>query len=217
MATYFGSFPGGTIFSADKWFASALFCFLTLLLGVFQLLALSAIGLTILRDTSEGVNVFANRPLGWITDWIEEASYVGISLFWGLSPALALLMVLPNKPALRLPICLFSEMILFPVFLLSALDSKSPVMFFSKPVWRSLWCAWHGWVFFYLYTILVGESFVYFWRVFPYKGMWTNIIAVSILLPVFWMVYFRLLGRLAYFCSGRFDEDIRRRRLGYRD
>jgi hypothetical protein len=216
LAVYFGSFPSNDIFSADKWFASALLSSLAIMLGLFGLFLFSTVCLTILRDTSEGMDKFKNQQLGWFTDWVGETAYLAANIFWGAAPAMILIYVLPIKPAMRLPIYLFSETFLFPIFLMSALESKSPVMPYSKPVWKSLWYAWHSWALFYLLTLLIGETFVYLLRVIPFGSIQMELVFISILLPFLLMVYFRLLGRLAWFCSGRFDEDVRIRGSGFR-
>ena len=96
------------------------------------------------------------------------------------------------------------------------LENDSVATPYSKPVWRSLWYAWHAWVLFYLLTLLVGETFVYLLRLIPFQEHRLEIIFLSVILPFFLMVYFRLLGRLTWFCSGRFDEDIGLRDSEYR-
>jgi len=206
-ALHLFNFPASDItYVGHAWFVSAFLCSATLFLGMGFLFTLSAIGLAILRDTSEGNDNLVDQPQGLFTEWIEETVYILVNLFFGALPALILFTVLPDRPAINLPVIFFTETILFPVFLLSAMESKSPVTFFSKPVWRSLWYAWHAWVLFYLFTLLFGEALVYFRRLIPSGSIWTDIVYISILLPFFWIVYFRLLGRMALFCSGRYNE-----------
>jgi hypothetical protein len=216
LAVYFGNFPSDDLFSADKWFASALLTSFTLMTGLFGLFLFSSVCLTVLRDTAEGLEIFKNQQLGWYTEWVGEAVYFAANLFLGAAPAMILVFSLPVKPEMRLPIYLFSETFLFPIFLMSALESKSPVIPYSKPVWKSLWYAWHSWVLFYLLTLLIGEVFVYSLRVIPFGSVHIELAFISILFPFLIIVYFRLLGRLAWFCSGRFDEEIRARRSGFR-
>jgi hypothetical protein len=52
-------------------------------------------------------------------------------------------------------------------------------------------------------------------RLIPFQDFWQETIILSIILPFFLMVYFRLLGRLTWFCSGRFDEQARLRDSGF--
>lgn len=216
MAVYFSTFPSDDIFSADKWFASALLSSLTLLLALFFLFLASAVCLTIFNDTSAGVGKFNNRQLGWFTDWFVDATYLVANLFYSAVPAMILIFVLPIKPEIRLPIYLFSEILLFPIFLMSASERKSPITIYSKPVWKSLWYAWHSWVLFYLLTLLIGETFVYSLRVIPFGNTQMEFLFIAIISPLLLIVYFRLLGRLGWFCSGQFDEDIKLRDSGFR-
>jgi len=183
-----------------------LFTYISVVLGVFLLVVFSAFGIAILSDASEGFEKFVTMRLDWSFAWLEEPAYIAVNLFWGSVPASILLLVLPDSPSIKIPIYVLSEMILFPIFLLSALAGRSCVMPYSRAVWQSLRYAWHAWALFYLLTLLLGEALVYFWRVLSLEGFWTEIIILSALPPVFWIVYFRLLGRLALFCSGRYDE-----------
>ena len=207
LAVYFSRFPSDDIFSADKWFASALLTSLTIMLGLFGLLLFSSVCLTVVRETSEGMHKFKDQPIGWFTEWFDESVYLGANLFFGALPAIILFSVLPVKPDIKLTVYVLSETFLFPLFLMSALERKSAVTPFSQPVWKSLWYAWHAWVLFYLLTLLMGETFVYALRVIPFGGIHLKLAFAALVAPFLLMVYSRLLGRLAWFCSGRFDED----------
>lgn len=205
LSLYFGSFPTSSKDVGAAWFASVLLAAITLILAVIFFITLSAIGVAILRDTSEGLEKLINLPQGMFTDWIEETIYVLVNLFFGGLPAVILFKALPDSPGLKTAIFILSETIFFPIFLLSSLASTSIVIPYSAPVWRSLRYAWHTWVLFYLFTLLSGESLVLLWQINPYKSDWTNALVFSIFLSVFWIIYFRLLGRLALYCSGFYD------------
>jgi hypothetical protein len=211
LAMYFAGFSGGWDV-ADKWIASMMFTSFSVLIGAFGILLASAICLTIMRNTSEGIYKFKDQQIGWFTEWFGETIYLVNGLFFGAAPVIILLFFLPVRPEMKLPIVLFSEIFLFPIFLMSSLECKSAVIPYSKPVWKSLWYAWHTWVLFYLLTLLIGETFLYLLRVIPFKDLQTELIFISVLLPFLIIVYFRLLGRLAWFCSGRSDEEVRVRR-----
>lgn len=218
LAIYLAGFSGGWEI-AGNWIACMILIAITIIIGVFTLLLASSICLVILRDTSNGIHKFKNQQIGWFTDWAGEAVYMAFSLFWGAAPAMILVFLLPIKLEARAPIYLFFETCLFPIFLMSALECKSPAMPYSKPVWKSLYYAWHAWALFYLLTLLIGETFVYLLRVVPFETIYIELAFVSGFLPFLLIVYFRLLGRLAWFCSGQFHEDIRLRRMevGTRD
>jgi hypothetical protein len=211
QAWYCSGFAG----SGPTLFLGAMFTGITLVLLMIWFFTISAYNLTILREASEGVEAFRGMSSDIFLDLFEEALYMLISIFWGGLPGWLIVLLFPGlgsaKPLVIIPLA----MILYPLFLLSMLENDSVATPFSKPVWRSLWYAWHAWVLFYLLTLLVGETLVYLLRLIPFQDFWLEIIILSIVLPFFLMVYFRLLGRLTWFCSGRFDEQIRLRDSGF--
>jgi hypothetical protein len=214
QAWYCSGFSG----SGPTLFLSALFTGIAFVLLLIWFFTISAYSLTILREASEGVQDFKGMASGIFLDMFEEAFYMLISIFWGGLPGWVIVLLVPGlgsaKPLVIVPLA----MILYPLFLLSMLENNSVSVPYSKPVWRSLWYAWHSWVLFYLLTLLVGETLVYLLRLIPFKdiGPLPEMIFLSIVMPFFLMVYFRLLGRLTWFCSGRFEEQAKRRALGYR-
>ncbi len=203
------AFYYGGIATVDAWIYSLVSGGISGVLGIIWFITLSAYGVAIIRDTSEGLDKFVSWPRGWFTEWLEEACHVFVNLFFGGAPAFTLLLLLPHPDKITVPIIFLTELILFPLFLLSSLHSDTTTMPYSRAVWLSLGYAWHAWVLFYLLTFLAGETMIYLWLVNPFKGFWTEISVISILLPIFWLVYARLLGRLAWFCSGRLEEGIR--------
>jgi hypothetical protein len=203
-ALFFGSYPQVGE-SAGPWVTSLLLALMAFAAGIISLLTFSAFGLAILRDTSEGLDKFASWPRGLFTEWFEDALYVLINLFFGSLPALALLWALPDSATVKFSVQLFSESIFFPVFLLSALDAGSVAMPYSKAVWQSIGRAWQAWILYYLFALLTGESFVLLLRWTPSENIWIDALKVSVLFSYFWIVYFRLMGRLALYCSGFYD------------
>jgi hypothetical protein len=209
LALYFGNVPRSNPYAGLAWFATALLTMVGAMLVLSLLFALSGIGLAILCDASEGLEKLINKPRGMIIDWIEETGFILFSIFFGSLPAAVLLFFVPDRPEIKMSIIILSETILFPVFLLSSLANGSIPMLYSKPVWRSMGFAWHAWTLFYLFTLLLGESLAYCWQLIPHTSFWSDVIILAIFLPFFWITYFRLLGRLAWFCSGGFDEKSR--------
>jgi hypothetical protein len=209
LTIYFSSFPSDDIFSADKWFASAMLTGLTTILGLLGLLLFSSVCLTVMRETSEGLSEFKDQQIGWFTEWFEESVYLGSNLFYGALPAIIVFSIFTVQMDIKLTVYLLLEIFLFPLFLMSALERKSAVTPFSKPVWKSLWFAWHAWVLFYLLTLLICETFVYCLRMIPFGSIQVRCFFAACVAPFVLIVYFRLLGRLAWFCSGRFDENYK--------
>jgi hypothetical protein len=205
FAVYFSTFSSSSRASIPPWFFSMILFGFSTVTAMMLLLTLSAHALTILQDTSEGCDRAVNPPWGWLIYWFEETGYILISLFWGALPVLIMAPIVPGFQAVKLPVSVLFEVILFPLILLSMLEKGSVLMPFSKPVWRTLFSAWHVWALFYLYTLLIGEMYIYFWRINPFRTFWSDLIIESVLLPFLWIVYFRLLGRLAWFCTGGFE------------
>ncbi len=206
LGSYCFSFPASDALAGSMWLVSAILIFAAIMLQLVYFIMLSALGLAILKDTSEGLEKLINRPQGIILYWMGDAGYVLINLFYGALPALILFSLLPERRAMQTPALILSESILFPIFLISSLAGDSIAIPYSKPVWLSLRYAWHAWALFYLYTLLMGESFAYLLLLIPFRNIWINILCISLLLPVFWIIYFRLLGRLALFCRGSYEQ-----------
>jgi hypothetical protein len=94
-----------------------------------------------------------------------------------------------------------ATILLFPILFLSMLEANSPFWPFSAPVWRSLLSHWWAWgKFFLLSTVLfaavVGGALLCVVEVSFLLGFVVAFVTVAIL-----MIYFRLLGRLAWCCS----------------
>jgi hypothetical protein len=164
----------------------------------------SAYGLAILRDTSYGgeavedwPNVLALEGLGewmYVLSGLLLAALPGVlaAPLWnwlGISRALAVALTVP---------------VLFPVLLLSMLETDSPANPFSPSVWKSVWYGWLAWAEFYVVTLAtaaLGAAFLIYLR---RRGGWaTEAVATGVVVTAAWMIYCRLLGRLASFCSGR--------------
>ena len=95
-----------------------------------------------------------------------------------------------------------TAIVLFPVLLLSMLETNSPMAPVSPPVWESVLRAWRAWGLFYLITVPAGVIVCVLAAITLHNSVVLGAIVASILLTAAWMTYFRLLGRLAWFCAG---------------
>jgi hypothetical protein len=206
ISAFLYNVPTTNVNVGHAWLVSVLLMGVTAVYCAAYFFALAAVGLAILRDTSDGIDAIIEKPQGIFLNWVEEAIYVFVNLFLGAAPVMILLVLFPDKPGVTLPIVVLSETFLFPVFLLSAMDSQSAAMPYSTPVWKSLKTAWHTWILFYLFTLLLGETSLYLWLKNPFKEFWVNLTILTIFVPLLVMIYFRLMGRLACYCSGRYEE-----------
>jgi hypothetical protein len=172
-------------------------------------LGLGWIWLTILAGSYAAACVFAvtettaynfDAPYDWPEpDWKERFFHM-LWLGWSLGLAIALVVTpasfIAEDLLQRLLIIAISTAFLFPIFVLSTLEtnSLSPL---SVPIWKSLFREAGAWITFYLLSgaILGGGGYASF-EIYNQLGL-----AVVILAPL-WaagvLIYARLLGRLAW-------------------
>jgi hypothetical protein len=105
--------------------------------------------------------------------------------------------------ATRGAVVLIGLFFLFPIVLLSMCEKNSPLVAVSLVVCRTFWLAWRGWVTFYFVTaVLLTAVLAGVINAFTFGAIW-GMIAVALALGVVWLIYFRLLGRLAWYCTER--------------
>lgn len=172
------------------------------LLTLWLVLA-SGVGLVVLRDTSYGYENVEQWPGLAPSELVGDAMYVFSSF------ALAAFLGMLASPAydwLRLwrPLGIgLVSLLLFPIFLLSMLEANSPLNPLSFSVWRSVVQGWRAWGLFYLTSfggLLLSAAIAMVSM--RWGGLWIGVAAVGAAVSSAWIVYFRLLGRLAWFCAG---------------
>ncbi len=179
----------GLLFSA----ASSVFA---TLLGAF---VASACGLTILRETSEGTDAISQWPSLLTLEGFGDSLYIVNSVVFSLVPGVALAWMhrwigIPPAPSIGV-----GALIFFPIALLSSLLSNGPTRFFSATAWGSLVWGWPAWAAFYLASaMLFGVAGIGLGFAFSAGLIWGSLLS-SLILTVAWLVYFRLLGRLAWY------------------
>jgi DNA-directed RNA polymerase subunit RPC12/RpoP len=156
-------------------------------------------GLAIISDTAAGNDRIENwpDPLAFV-DWVGSTFYVFNSLFLAAAPGMGAAWWLgAADPAawLGVPVAFW---LLFPPLLLSTLEAGSPLMPWSRFVMGSLLrCGWR-WALFYAETALLLAGLVAVAALLP---PWLALVVFAPAAPAAGMVYFRLLGRLAWWCS----------------
>lgn len=160
----------------------------------------SAYGMTILRETSCGIDAVKDWPRVLTVEGLGEISFIATGVILALLPGV-LLSPLWNRLEVPTPwgvgVC---AMLLFPMILLSMLEANSPTHCASWDMWKSLILGWRAWLLFHLTTFaaalaLVGLGSI----VLPRIGRAWGVVVVGVVAALAWMVYFRLLGRLAWF------------------
>jgi len=154
--------------------------------------------MAILIDTAFGYDRVENWPEGSFGDLIGETLFAIAGVFLSLMPAGCILYALGTTNLWSGPYLPASFGVLFPVVMLSMLETNSPMNPLSPPVWRSISTVWRAWAVFYLETIPLVIGCWYGVQAFLLATFPGRTLPASLLLVAGLMIYFRLLGRLAW-------------------
>jgi hypothetical protein len=167
----------------------------------------SACALGVVRDTSSGSEEVHSWPGPVFIDWIFDPLFLfnaaGISFF----PVVGLAWLL-GQGGVSLGVEAFAIwFFFFPIVMLSMLETNSPFGAVSLPVWRTLFRSARGWATFYLmsFLLLMGSALAGSAALLDIS-YWGGLVGGAAL-TFAWLVYFRLLGRLAWYCSERSADD----------
>jgi hypothetical protein len=166
--------------------------------------------LTVLQDTAEGNDSIEDWPeLGVFADWVADFAFLFnslcVSILIGVAAAYGMG---PTGPTVGLLVSI-SVFALFPIFLLSMLEGNSALRLLSPTVVGSLFTVGWAWAMFYLESAILVAAFVALSAlVLHVVGLW-GLLPLGILAVPVLMVYFRLLGRVAWCCGEvmRRDEE----------
>ncbi len=166
--------------------------------------------LVILRDTAYGYEQVEAWPDGLFVDWALDSFFVLVALALSVLPGIGLGAVVrsPGLPPWSFPAA--SVLVLFPIILLSMLEANSLSVPLSGWVCRSWIRKWWAWGLFYLETLGPAAAIG-----LVIRGLQAEFVpmALAVLAPFIvaaLMIYFRLLGRLAWCCAGGATQDDRR-------
>jgi DNA-directed RNA polymerase subunit M/transcription elongation factor TFIIS len=204
--------PAGPWAAAAPWIAAAWLCGVTFVFGSIWAVVGFAYCLSIVRDTADGYNEVENWPEALFLDWIGEFFFLTCSLSVSVLAGLAAGRVLAWCGVAGWPAVFGCVVLMFPLILLAMLETNSPLNPFSLPVWRSLFTAWWAWGLFYVETtLLVAAAGGLAWL----AAIYVPVVGIALAAPVLvaaLMIYFRLLGRLAWRCGGGRPKARRDRR-----
>jgi hypothetical protein len=170
--------------------------------------ATSSLFRTITQDTADGLDRVENWPdsiflAAEISDPFYSVNAVGLTIVVG-GALMALIRGLGADAWLVGPIC---TVLFFPLFLLSMLANDSPMMPFSRPVWRGVLHSVGSWALFYLESTLILGGAGYLTYLAWIEGNGLLILGAGFLDFGAFLVYARLLGRLAWITSLQPDDD----------
>jgi hypothetical protein len=190
-------------------FLGAMFTVLTVFAVVIWFAVAAACALAIIGDTANGCDRIVRWPDAAFLDWIGETFVVATGVGISVAPLVGLAWVsreFGSPSDGGVPVGFF---FLFPVVLLSLLENGALFDVVSLPLLRTFWVAPGGWGRFYLSTaILLLAAATIVLLAIPAGGggqPWgiVAIAVVSVMSSLVWLIYFRLLGRLAWFCADR--------------
>jgi DNA-directed RNA polymerase subunit RPC12/RpoP len=161
----------------------------------------TAIWLAVLQRTSDGYDHFDDWLDSVWLDWLLDGLFILNSAALSVLPGAAVARLAGFAPEATLLAEAAVAMVLFPVVLLSMMHQASAWRPWSPAIARSLWRARWGWLCFYLATIVLAALAAgMLWLVLQ-GGIWTAALAVPGLAAMS-LIYFRLLGRLAWYGAG---------------
>jgi DNA-directed RNA polymerase subunit RPC12/RpoP len=183
------------------WLGSALLGALTLFVVLSWFLFAAACGLAVLRETANGCARILDWPGLAFFDWFLDPFYLLNAICISVLPAALVVgsLSLAGRSADLVP--LVSLFLFFPPVLLSMLETESPLLPLSGPLLRSLRTAWLGWLGFYVAAVALLAAAVNVVLAVRPAGTFWQIIVASPVTVIVWFVYFRLLGRLAWYCA----------------
>jgi hypothetical protein len=159
--------------------------------------------LTILGDTAAGADEVGYWPEAVaFLDWAGNTFFVINSLLVSVLAGQGLGWLLRQAELPGVYSMVAVPVMLFPFLLLSMLEANSPLVPISKVVCGSLFRKWRAWAGFYLETILIlaliGVSGI---AAILLGNLYWAIPVLAVTTVAALMIYFRLLGRLAWCCS----------------
>jgi hypothetical protein len=207
-AAWLTSVPNMGIASFGAWFGGMMLMIVGGMLSVACFLYAAALAMSILLDTSNGLKRVDSWPRGYFFDWLLEAGYMAGAIFWSVLPAIVLGYVPAELGVPPVMIFVTSAAIIFPVAILAELDIGIFCFPGSPGVWRSPFRARRAWLDFYLITLptiaLAVGALAY---AFVEDMAWLLCLS-SLFAAAAWLLYFRLLGRLAWYASGKAEVSV---------
>ncbi len=184
---------------AIQQFGAVFFTVVVVGLGLGFLLLSTACSVAIIQDTANGYEKIEQWPGTNIGEWMWDGFYVTNSLLASAAPGVAVwLLGLGWVNAVFVGTA--TAVALFPIFVLSALEQSSPLGFASASIWKSLGGRRDRWGKFYLLSVGLAVLGLLAASLLSTLNFLLCGLAAAALATI-GMVYFRLVGRLAWCLS----------------
>ncbi len=203
--------------SVATWAGSMLFGAAAFMLTIGFLIFNSTTCLAILQESAAGNKKIEEWPGLAVLEYFMEAFFVINSLMSAVAVAWFISYPLAGMETARAIVIAVCFVVLFPILLLSMLESESFLVPVSLPVYAGMRRSWRTWFVFYVESMLMVFGLLGLVGLLAYM---LDYYSAHVTIPIFLtavsvcvapavlleMIYFRLLGRLAWVC----DEDARR-------
>jgi hypothetical protein len=166
-------------------------------------------GLTILLETTAGNDRMENWPnVSLFLDWVGDLWFIFNTAVISVALGLGVNWLLPGLLGAREFTVAITVFFVFPIFLLCALETDSPFLPVSTVVLVSLGRQGIAWLAFYLQagSLLAGSAALIYYLAHQLETRFVIPLA-ALLFSAVVMIYFRLLGRLAFYCSVEPEEE----------
>jgi hypothetical protein len=189
----------------DQFLSAFMFAF-CLMFGGAALFVSSVYLLTVLQDTAIGRDAIESWPEGFFVDWIADGLFVVVPLSLSFLPGVLLAQLALCAGTTRelytetVAVCgVLSAFVAFPFLMLSSLEAGSAFVPVSRRIRRSFSLLPRGWLMFYFLSggmAVAGLAAA----TFAFSSRLVVSLVSMVMLAAILMLYFRLLGRLAWCC-----------------
>ena len=199
-----GPVEAGGFADAAVWIGKMLFAAIGMGLLLTWIVTASAYGLAILRDTAYGNDAVRNYPNVLTLEGLTDSVYIIFAIIFGALPGVFIVRLWNPSEISELLGISISQLLFAPICLLSMLETNSLLNPLSLSIWRSVWRSWRAWALFYLLSFVIVTIVITLQAAsVSLGGPALGIVVSGVVATIAWIAYFRLLGRLAWFCSGQ--------------